>query len=355
MARKTTSSDSPENYVYINSRLRSRGSRFLSSKTLLRLAEGSLEDLEMALLDSRYAEILRSRLVTSERSTFRRVEKTLSLGTAQAFDVLRRRAEGETAALVDILLARADFQNARLLLRSMGNSHRSLKEMPFWAAYGGLSPALFAELWESRDLQEFSGRCRGVPHPFGGVLGVAAQELSRWGDLAQAERHLLLHYLEFLHVGLASWKSSCAARVREYLGRLADVWNSGIWLREKAGYLPSVKAAKLYVPAGAHLSLERLQKSSTLSALVAQTCWHGVVRHEEPFSPHHAQQRFSEIFLTWQASLFRKDLLGVDVCLGFIGRQLLEEQNLNRMAVGMALGLPSRRIQENLRLLEPRP
>ncbi len=353
MARKTTSSDSPENYAYINARLRSRGARFFSSEELRRLADGVLEDLEVALLDGRYAEVLRSRLVTSERSAFRRVEKTLSLGTAQSFDVLRRRAEGETAVLVDILLARADFQNARLMLRSMTSPHRSPKEMPFWASFGVLSPALFGELWESHDLQEFASRCRGIPHPFGGVLWEASQDLMRHGSLPRAERHLLLGYLEFLRRALDPWKSSGADRVREYLGRLADVWNSGIWLRERAGYLSASESAQAYVPGGACLSLDRLRRSSTLEALVSHTCWRDVARRGAPFSPHRTQQRFAESFLRWQASLFRKDLLGIDVGIGFIGLQLLEEQNLNRVAVGMALGLPSRRIQETLLFMEP--
>jgi V/A-type H+-transporting ATPase subunit C len=339
---------SPENYGYLNASLRARSTSFLRSEQYASLARGGLRGVEAFLLESRYARAYRFELVSTETSSLKRLETALALGVAEELHFVRSLAQGEPAALLSVLLTRADLHNGRLLLRSFAVPRRDALLQPLWHEYGSMSGDLYHELWESASLLELCERCRAVVHPFAGAIGEAAAALARGHPLVLAERRFLLGILEALRSEMSSFTSSNGTRVREYLGRLIDLWNIGIWLRHHTGYEETPHQESEYVPEGYSLSPRRLVLARSLAEVVHGTTWRSWVRNIAETTPSEFQRALHGAFLQWQIGLMRKNPLGIEVAISYVARQITEWQNLNTIVVGAALGLSPEGIFERL-------
>jgi V/A-type H+-transporting ATPase subunit C len=185
-------------------------------------------------------------------------------------------------------------------------------------------------------------------HPFAGAIGEAAAALDRGYPLVLAERRFLLGILGALWSELSSFSSSNGARVREYLGRLIDLWNIGIWLRHHTGYEETPHQESEYVPGGYSLSPHHLVLARSLAEVVHGTTWRSLMRNIAETTPSEFQRALHGAFLQWQMGLMRKNPLGIDVAIGYVARQITEWQNLNTIVVGVALGLSPEGIFERL-------
>lgn len=144
--------DLPENYGYLNARLRAHFSDFLVKEDYRRLAFRRLEEIEVFLLETRYGKSFRKSLVEQPLSTHRRIEVALADTSADTLNHARKMAMGEPEDLMTVLLARADLHNGRLLLRyyftgALYEGH------PQWHGYGTL-PVTFSQI---------SGRATPLP------------------------------------------------------------------------------------------------------------------------------------------------------------------------------------------------
>lgn len=304
--------------------------------------------MEAFLLESRYARAYRLELVSSETSPLKRLETALAVGVAEELRFVRSLAQGEPAALFSVLLSRADLHNSRLLLRSFAVPHRNALLQPLWHEYGSVPGHLCRELWESRTLLELCERCRVDPHPFVRAVGEAAVELSRGHPLVRVERTFLLEALSALREETAPFVSSDGDRVREYLGRLIDLWNIGIWLRHHTGYEETEHRESEYIPDGCSLSPRRLAFARSLAEVVHGTPWRPWIRNITETTPSEFQRALHAAFLQWQTGLMRKNPLGIDVAMSYVAKQITEWRNLNTIIVGTALNLSREGIVERL-------
>ncbi len=331
--------DLPENYGYLNARLRAHFPDFLGREDYRSLAGKTLQGIEVFLLDTRYGKSFRKGLVELPLSIHRRIEMALAETAAESLNHARKMAMGEPEDLLRVLLSGADLHNGRLLLRFFFTG-AIYEGSPMWHGYGTLPVSFFRKLWSSsHSIDQVIDRCLAFPNPFSRPLGKACSELRKGATLPASERVLLSGILAYLYVVLDRHRSKNSGLVREFLGRSIDIWNMNIWSRAVSGTFPKEKAAGLYIENGSYLSIEKLKASADQDQLLRSTVWEGALSRTGSRSVAMIVSRATKLFLLWQISLRRKDPLGIEVAIGFCAQQLVEWQNLNALVVGIDMGL----------------
>ncbi len=329
-----------ENYGYLNASLRARKSSFLVWGDFCRIAMGTREDLEKVLLEPPYAESYRAHLVMGGGDARRlgSIEASLSEGAGQQLLWVKKLARGEAQQLVEVALSRSDLHNCRVLLRAFAVPGKRASE-PLWHSYGILPVSFFSTLWKTSKLLDASERALSYGHPLAAILGSALSEMERGGGQVMAEKFLLRRMVSFFQEEVGMIGGSNGRILKEYLGLLIDLWNLGVWLRYRSGYVSQGMPGEKYLQGGAGLAVERLEKVRALRELVHGTFWGRVVRNIESLSPQDFQRDLQVHFWKWQLGLFRKDPLSIGVPLGFIAMQIIEWNNLNTLSVGHSIGL----------------
>lgn len=330
--------DFPENYGYLNARLRAHFSDFLKKEDYMRLAEKSLDGIEVFLLDTRYGKSFRKGLVEQPLSTHRRIGIALNETTADCLNHAREMAMGEPGDLLKVLLSGADIHNARLLLRFFFTGAQ-YEGNPMWHGYGTLPLSLCRQLWNTRSISHVIDRCLAFPHPLARPLARAFSELGKGVALPGCERELLVGILSYIDEILDNHRSKNSAVAREFVGRSIDVWNMNIWSRVVTKILPAEKGSRQYIDEGSFLTIERLNESTDTGQLLAGTPWDDIISRPELKSINLIGSRAARSFWLWQISLKRKDPLGIEVAVGFCAQQLVEWHNLNALVVGIDMGL----------------
>ena len=177
------------------------------------------------------------------------------------------------------------------------------------------------------------------------ILVSAFSELARTNDLMRAERLFLRGFIGSAMNELKGAKTENVRLITELYGRFVDVWNIAIWLRR------NVMGTRLTTPyletTGAGIEVHRLEKAVSLRHLLAGTPWRASIAGDAA-SPEVVQRSMNTLLLEWQMSLYRLDLLGIHVALGYAARVFVEWQNLNIIAIGVAFGMKSAEIYERL-------
>ncbi|MDO9508530.1 MAG: V-type ATPase subunit [Thermovirgaceae bacterium] len=330
--------DFPENYGYLNARLRAHFSDFLGREDYRRLAGKSLEGIEVFLLETRYGKSFRKGLVEQPLSAHRRIEMALGETAADSLSHARKMAMGEPEDLLMVILSSADLHNGRLLLRFFFTG-AIYDGNPLWHGYGTLPVSFFRKLWSSHSISHVIDRCLAFPHPLSRPLGKACSELRKGVALPASERVLLTGILAYLNVILDRHRSKDSGIVRDFLGRSIDIWNMNTWSRVISGSISKEKAAGLYIEKGSYLSIEKLNASAYPNQLLRSTPWEEILARSPSRSVAMIVSRATKLFWLWQISLRRRDPLGIGVAIGYCAHQLVEWQNLNALVVGIDMGL----------------
>jgi len=335
-----------QNYEYLNARLRARLNSFIPVDDLVRLSRGTVRELELFLIDSAYAESYRANLVSLEASPLSRIEVAVSLGSAEKIRDTLRLAQGEARELLKVVTTRSDLHNARLVLRGLSLGRDPLKN-PAWHTYGELEPGFFEALWKTSSILDAREKCLANGSPFALALGEALEAKQEGETLPSAERLLLVHFLAHLQGLFGKIGSKGSETALEVMGRMVDLWNIGIWLRRKKGNMEETIA---FLPYGKWVTLGRLASASSPKQLFEGTPWIREIKPEilETGSPLALQGEFNTAFWRWQSFLYRRNLLGCEVAISYLARLLLEWQNLNILAVGLALGHPAAEISRRI-------
>jgi len=338
-----------QNYGYLNARLRARLSSFIQPKELRRLSGGTIRELELFLLDSPYAESYRAHLVSLETSPLARIEMAVSLGVAERIRATLHLAQGEPRELVKVVTTRSDLHNSRLVLRGLSLGRDPLRS-PTWHAYGELGPDFFDALWAASSILDAREKCLAKGDPLALALGEALEARQAGESLPFAERQLLTAFLAHLNGLFLKIGGSGSETALEVLGRSVDLWNIGIWFRKQLGKGQKPHEAIPFLPYGKWISLERLETVSSARALVEGTPWIREIQGPalEQGSALVLQGAFNTAFWRWQSFLYRRNLLGFEVAVSYLSRLLLEWQNINILAVGLALGHPELEISRRL-------
>jgi V/A-type H+-transporting ATPase subunit C len=307
-----------------------------------------LQSLEQFLLESHYGESLRLKLVTSRGGPLRRIEAAIAHEVNLQLRFVQEKAEGEAKELLGVVLARSDLMNGRILLRALHTGSKNGEE-PQWHNYGNLTEGFYSDLWKNtKTATDIIEGCRALGHPYALAIAASFAELDQSGNLVRAERMLLLSMLDLFWKKVGQFDSGNSRLLQEYLERSIDMWNLGIWLRQRYGQVPTVEATKMYLQNGRWIFIEKLSKTTILSEVVQGTPWQGIIKPIENNKPQEFQRALFVQFMKWQSDLFRADPLGVAVGLGFIAKYLIEWQNLSLLAVGLSLGLSEKELESRL-------
>lgn len=342
-------SEPPSNYGYLNARLRSRMTEFFPKETFLELASGSVGKLELFLIDSNYGESYRKGLLQQNLSLNRRIEMALAHTATRRLKEAKSFAEGEPADFFEILLSRSDIYNCRLILRACRTDSVGSGNEPFWHGYGALPETFFQDLWKSGGVEKLIERALLFGHPLAVQLAHSCRELKNSGNLLFAERRLLGEILQYCFGILKAHKGKNADLMREYLGRMIDIWNVNIFSRRENKAEDTLKLDEPFLEGGAYLSRRRLQESRNLRELLIETPWQKAITRlsdEGPAIP--LQSVMSSDFTLWQLKLYRHDPLGIEVAISYVARQITEWQDLNVLVAGLELGFEPEEIVSRL-------
>ncbi len=342
--------NSPGNYAYLNARLRAGISGFFGRKSFTRLASGTLQDLEVFLLESSYGKTFRRELVQNPHSVYQRIETALALGASDKLQKARNMAQGEPEVLFEVLLSRADLHNSRLLIRSFDQEGFRGPE-PLWHGYGTLSRDFYHSLWICEGFQEIMDHCFANGHAVARALAASFSDIEIAGNVVRAERKFLSLFLDYFTKLLKKGRGSNARLVAEYLGRVVDIWNINIWRRTETGKVDMAEASGAFLPGGAHIEQKRLMQTKSIEDLLAGTPWSAIFGKNRVTGPADFQRKLSDTFTLWQCSMLRKNPLGIEVAMGYAARQILEWNNLHITSVGIAMGFSASDIM--LRLTFP--
>ncbi len=330
-------------YGYLNARLRGRWGAFYAPSFFDSMAEGDLHGLEQAILKGPYAPHYRRELATANSSILGRLERATTSGASERLRSVYDFSSGEARELIPILSIRGDIFNSRILLRRFHRQDRR-SGIPQWHDYGSLGAFFFESIWEDCESpKEAIERCYSSGKPTAVPLAHSLESLVTSSDFMIAER---CYMSEIISWCLESLKAPSPGQdtVREFLGRLIDLWNVQIWFKKTVN--PDNGDIPGYLDGGT-LTVRDLSVTLKPEDLFSGSVW----RH----SLHPKGTTFSDLgrrlqmeFFRWQMDLFRLDILGMGVPVAYMARQLLEWRNMEILAVGLSAELPADKIRKLL-------
>ncbi|MGB9590161.1 MAG: V-type ATPase subunit [candidate division WOR-3 bacterium] len=336
----------PDDYGYINARIRARLSGLLKPDDYERLLSADdLHALFRALKETPYGPSMPSGDEGIEGILLgirRHLEKTVS-------DVLGF-SDGEPGELFRIILGRWDVQNLITLLRGKTRGLSADDITRDLVPLGSLDNTRLSELLKEETPSDVLDRLAS----WNLTLPIKiTRELTRFvrdGDLPSAEFYLYEGYMIWAQERLGRRENS--AMVREFLDSLADTRNIvGILIYLKNGIKPLGRVK--FLPGGRlkPYILRKLERCDTYEdavAIMRGTIYRSAFpRSDTPLAE--AERRLEMTTLRFALSKrIHGDPLGVGIGLSFLKAQETEAMNLRTIALGIAYGADRREIRETL-------
>lgn len=376
----------PDDYGYINARVRAMKSRLLSRRTYGELlSRTSVDELLAALAQTPYRPSIEAALSRDTgwaalRDSLRR-DLTAHLGRVRA--MVMDQPQSEAAQLVRILLARWDRTNLLAVLR---------QQIQGPAGVGGLDGAGTGTLAPVGELDETA--LTGLMHqpnlramidlatqwrlPYAAALRHALPEMTAQGDPAILEAALDRQHAEHIASWLAALRPSdnvslvrqVVAWERDLANLLAALRLRQARLREYPGGRPPRLPAEATAPGTAAWYLPGgLLAQELLAALLDEPDAHRVydsLAQAQPGGPwrpalaawvEHGSltelQRALERELTARlVDLFRHDPLTIAPVIAYLAAKENEARNVRLIAAGLVHGLPHEQVAEELTIFD---
>ncbi len=374
----------PDDYGYINARVRAMKSRLLSRRTYGELlGRTSIDELLAALAQTPYRASMEAALARETgwaalRDALRR-DLTSHLGRVRA--MVMDQPDSEPAQLVRILLARWDRTNLLAVLRVQIQGPAGVGGLDgtgtgTLAPVGELDETALTGLLHQPDLRAMIDLATQWRLPYAAALRHALPEVAARGDPAILEAALDRQHAEHIQAWLAALKPSdnvnlvrqVVAWERDLTNLLAALRLRQARLREYPGGRPArlpaegAEAAAWYLPGGllpqellaglldepdAHRVYDLLaQAQSTGPWRPALTAWveHGSLTGLQRALERELTERLVE--------LFRHDPLTIAPVIAYIAAKENEARNVRLIAAGLVHGLPREQVAAELYIRE---
>jgi vacuolar-type H+-ATPase subunit C/Vma6 len=357
---------SAADYDYLNARVRGMSTQLFAPEFYdhaLASLSGSL--LMDSLLASPYAAEVRHELaVRGSSSVARAVESAAVRNTQAAFAKVLAMAPPEPRRLLAVLINRWDVANvlalARALLAGAGPQETRAALLPI----GELSESQLLELAAERHLESLADSLTSWGHGFAFALRRALRECENPADPRALEHAVYDGYFSW---ALPQLKASDRpqALVRDCVRMQIDFTNVGAALaavRDRSrgsegeavtrpepiprGMIPAAVLQELASADSLEAALESLMET-----YFAPGVEKGILAFGQARSLAVMERFLEEVVLERGCRLFRKDMLGMSVPVGFVWRKYCELANLRLLARGAAYHIPSNAIRQELVLV----
>jgi V/A-type H+/Na+-transporting ATPase subunit C len=346
-------------YDYLNARVRGMSTALLTAEFYDHVLSSYSDSLLMdALLASPYASDVRAVMAeTGSTAACRIVEAAAARRAHAAFAKVLAIAPPEPRRILALVLNRWDTANVLALARGVvaGESPGETREalLPL----GELSASQLAELAAERELVDLADALPSWRHGFAFVLRRAIRECASPRDPRALERDLYGAYFTWSLAQLGEADRQQAV-VRRCIRTLVDLANVMLALSRVRDGAPREARGSDLIPRGtiAPKVLREVAEAGSMEegfeALMQTWLAPGIERGILAYGQAQrlaVMERFLEqAALERGCRLFRQDMLGVGVPLGFIWRTYCECANLRLLARGAAYRMPPEPVRQEL-------
>ena len=354
---------SPGDYDYLNARVRAMSTELLAPEfyehVLASFTEGLLRD---SLLASPYAADVRRAIIDVGSSGLCRViETAVARNTHAAFGKILAMAPPEPRRLVSLVINRWDVANvvalARALIAGAGPHESRAALLPI----GELSEQQLIQLAAVADVDALADAVTSWKHGVASVMRRALIDCDEPDDPRAVERALYGAYFAWALAQLRPGDPHERA-ARDCIRMAVDLVNVGIVLahvRDKtapggpasAGPEGIVERGIIPVAVLREISAAPALESafeSLMETYLAPGIEKGILSFGQAQSLAVMEGFLEEVVLARGCRLFRRDMLGVTVPLGFVWRKYCELANLRLLARGIAYGMPPDAVRQEL-------
>ncbi len=357
---------SPGDYDYLNARVRGMSTQLLAPEFYEHVLSSFTDTLLMdSLLASPYAADVREALSTRGSTAVTRVVEAAAVRNTRAtFAKVLADAPPEPRRLLAVLLNRWDVANVLALARALLAGASPQEAYGALLPIGELSNAQLVELSAERDLRGLADCLTTWGHAFAFALRRALQECENPAD-PRAVEHVL--YAGYFSWALPQLRPSDRPQgiVRDCIRMQIDLTNVGAafaLVRDKGssadrgmkgriepiarGLIPPAVLREIAAADSLEAAFETLMET-----YLAPGVEKGILAFGQARSLAVMERFLEEVVLERGCRLFRKDVLGIGVPLGFIWRKYCELANLRLLARGVAYAMPPNAIRQELVLV----
>ncbi|OQA45542.1 MAG: V-type ATP synthase subunit C [Chloroflexi bacterium ADurb.Bin325] len=367
----------PDDYGYLNARLRAMKSRLLSRRAYGELlARTSIDELLAILAETPYRASIEAALSRNTgwaalRDGLRR-DLTAHLGRVRA--MVMDQPNSEPAQLVRILLARWDRANLLAVLRQQIQGPAEAGGLDLLAAVGELDETALTALLHQPNLRAMIDLALQWQLPYAAALRQALPEMAARGDPAILEAALDRQHAAHIEGWLNALRPSAnVSLVREVVAWERDLTNLLAALRLRQARLREYPGGRLararadealsriwYLPGGS-LPQELLAAlldeptADRVYDIVAQTPHTGAWRPALAGWVEHGrltelQQVLERELTARQIALFRADPLTIAPAIAYFAAKENEARNVRLIATGLVHGLSREQVIEELNI-----
>ncbi len=315
------------NYEYLNARVRAMASRLLTDFQLKELAAKlrGLDDFVDFLSKTDYAFELEVESLRDFSDPLAYIEEVIAKGVGKSINSVYKMAEGEAKDLIGVYLMQGDLNNMRLCLRHLFTETAPPKELKGWFYWGELPYEFYEEVASSGSVYTARDIVILWKHPLGYVFTEALLYIIRARNIAEAEKILLLGYIEESQKRIKRYFSSSAETVGMCLALYVDILNLTAYL----------KGSDVFIKGGLYIDSQKRWKLLKARGLriLRQTPYYEILAEAD--KPYQKEERLKRWYLKTLCDLYRGDPLAIDIPWGYISKKLKEETNLRILAVGL--------------------
>ncbi|MFN8472549.1 MAG: V-type ATPase subunit [Anaerolineae bacterium] len=343
-------------YGYANARLRAMRSRLFDNRAYDDMLGLTRIDDVIAWLDqSTWADDIEAAL--ARYMGLRVVMEAARLNLTRTYARIRSFLEGEASRLLDVLLARWDLANLKVILRSQraGVAPDTILEMLTPA--GALDEAALRLLARQPDAEAMVNALRLWDAAYAGIVRDAVQEAGAREDPAALDYCLDRSFYKGLLAALRPDHENDDL-VRQALAREIDSANVAAALRLRAaGASVAEEGARGFFLPGGSLSVQWLaalthvERDEAVLAWLRETPLWEAVAHVERLDVVVVQSALDRACAAYQVGFFRRSGLSIAPVIAYIAAKNAEAANVRLIAQAVALGVARSRVEPDLVLV----